>query len=113
MDHRYDRFARYEDAGLGAEEFEHIRRFTRPTEKTPASRQASAEVSSHNPTKGTEAMADPTLTTPFPELSGPILAVEEYLATEDAPTLVRVELDDPVRGPVVTMFFADDLEVHQ
>ena len=35
MDHRYDRFARYEDAGLGAEEFEQIRRFTRSTEKTP------------------------------------------------------------------------------
>lgn len=49
MDHRYDRFARYEDAGLGAEEFEQIRRFTRPTERTSASRQASAEVQSTNP----------------------------------------------------------------
>lgn len=37
MDDRYDRFARYADAGLGAEEFEEIRRFTRPTEKAPVS----------------------------------------------------------------------------
>jgi len=37
MDDRYDRFVRYEDAGLGAEEFEKTRRFTRPTERAPVS----------------------------------------------------------------------------
>jgi hypothetical protein len=34
MTDAYDRFHRYADVGLGAEEPE-IRRFTRPTEKTP------------------------------------------------------------------------------
>lgn len=58
-------------------------------------------------------MADPTLTTPFPALSGPILAIEEYLATDDAPTLVRVQVDDPIRGPIIEMYFADDLMVQQ
>ncbi|GAA4755993.1 hypothetical protein [Gordonia alkaliphila] len=80
--------------------------------KTPVhSAKNATEVSSHNPTKGTEAMADPTLTTPFPALSGPILAIEEYLATDNAPVLVRVQVDDPIRGPIIEMYFADDLMV--
>lgn len=36
MPNRYERLEQYADAGLGAEEFEQIRRFTRPTEKTSA-----------------------------------------------------------------------------
>ena len=32
---RYSDLERHADAGLGAEEFDQIRRFTRPTEKTP------------------------------------------------------------------------------
>lgn len=45
MTDRYERLEHHADAGLGADELG-VRRFTRPTERTPVSRQASTEVPS-------------------------------------------------------------------